>query len=91
MWARVHSGERQWSPGIIIEKLGPRNYKVQIGQNISKHHVDQLRYRFVEDPGNTASEDFDNLLSPPDHQPASIETSSRYPSGIQNPPDRLTY
>ena len=45
VWVRLYSGKSKWGPGKIVEKCGPRNYKVQRGQRVLKSHVDQLRYR----------------------------------------------
>ena len=42
IWARVYSGKEKWNSGKIVEKYGPRNYKILIGQHTTKRHVDQL-------------------------------------------------
>ena len=39
----IQLGNSKWSPGVILERYGPRNYKVQMGQKAFKHHEDQLR------------------------------------------------
>ena len=28
-----------------MEKFGPHNYKMRMGENVSKRHIDQLHYR----------------------------------------------
>ena len=50
VWARVYSGKKKWNSGKIVEKYGPRNYKILIGQHTTKRHVDQLSYRYSEFP-----------------------------------------
>jgi len=43
VWIRKYSGDVKWSPGKVVEKCGPRNYSVLIGQDYCKCHIDQLR------------------------------------------------
>ena len=75
VWFRLYSGNSKWSSAIIVEKCGPRNYKVQMGQKVFKRHVDQLRYRHSEftDVSNPNDfDDFHHLLSQP--QPLLLDT-----------------
>ena len=88
VWIRLYSGNSKWSSGIIVEKCGPRNYKVQMGQKVFKRHVDQLRYRHSEFTDVSNPNAFDDFPSPP--EPATA-TSARYPCRTRHPPDRLAY
>ena len=83
VWARVYSGKEKWNSGKIVEKYGPRNYKVLIGQHTTKQHVDQLRYRYCEFPDVLNA--FDDFLSPPEEEPK--DTLVRYPSRDRRPPN----
>ena len=58
-WIGVYSGNGKWSPGVIVEKCGPCNHKVQMV--LSKRHVDQLRYRYSDSFDGCIPNDFDDL------------------------------
>ena len=45
LWSRNYLSNVKWLPGKITKKYGPRNYQLQIGDQIHKYHVDQLRGR----------------------------------------------
>ena len=45
VWARCYHTEQKCIPGKITKKYGPRNYKVMIGEQMQKRHIDQLRER----------------------------------------------
>ena len=85
---RVYSGISKWSLREIVEKCGPRNYKVQMGQELFKCHVDQLRYRYSDSSGVCIPNDFDNFPSSSD---LVTQTGLRHPDRVRHPPDRLTY
>ena len=89
VWVRLYLGNSKWSPGVILERCGPRNYKVQMGQKVFKRHVDQLRYRYSEFSDASIPNDFDDFPSPPEL--VCTETSARYPCRARHPPERLTY
>lgn len=102
---RNFSGSNKWIPGIVIQKLGPVTYRVEVAHGqIWKRHIDQLRLR--EDSSQVASSPvvvqadspvLDNCQYPPvEEQPAhqdSPESSQtparRYPQRQRRPPDRF--
>ena len=88
VWIRVYSGSSKWSAGVIVEKYGPCNYKVQMGQKLFKRHVDQLRYRYSDYSNASIPNDFDDFPSSPD---LVTQTCPRYPDRARHPPDILTY
>ena len=38
-------GEPKWLEAIVIERTGPVSYRVKIGEEIAKRHVDQILSR----------------------------------------------
>ena len=88
VWIRVYSGSSKWSTGVIVEKYGPCNYKVQMGQKLFKRHVDQLHYRYSDYSDASVPNDYDDFPSSLD---LVTQTCPRYPDRARHPPDRLTY
>ena len=51
---RNYQGDAKWIPGIILRKLGPVTYSVDIGKNRTvKRHTDQLRQRVKSTEGSS--------------------------------------
>ena len=48
VWVKNYGRGPRWIPGYIVEILSPRSFNVQVGESISKRHVDQLRKRLCE-------------------------------------------
>ena len=67
----------KWVPGIIVRKLGPVTYQVDLGKgNIAKRHVDQLTKCFTSPPSDSTSEQSsigDNFDYPETTEPVSQE------------------
>ena len=102
---RNFSGSNKWIPGIIIKKLGPVTYHVEVAHGqILKRHVDQLKPR--EDRSQvTGSPDvaptdapvLDNFQYPPVNEAPAAQDSPeypptptrRYPQRQRRPPDRF--
>ena len=96
VWARSYHTEQKWIPGKITKKNGPRNYKVMIGEQMQKRHIDQLRKRHAHQErkeGEMTLNDFDLFPSPSTTVVPTTEenVTSRYPQRDRRPPDRLTY
>ena len=96
VWARSHHTEQKWIPGKTTKKYGPRNYKVMIGEQMQKRHIDQLRKRHAHPErkeGEMTLNDFDLFPSPSTTVVPTTEenVTSRYPQRDRRPPDRLTY
>ena len=79
--------KEKWNFGKIVEKYGPCNYKVLIGQHTTKWHVDKLCYRYFEFPDLPNA--FDDFPSPPEEELK--ETLVRYPSRERRPLNQLAY
>ena len=77
VWAWVYSGKQEWSPGVVVEKCGPWNYKVQMDKNVVKQHVDQLRFRYSKLFEGATSDDF-VITFPSLPEQEATETSARY-------------
>ena len=92
-----------WSPGLIVEKIGPVTYCVELGNGKTiRRHVDHIRSRGsstspISPPSDNASEMqefefFDSQLtsSTPEVDPQPESPISRYPlREHRRPPDRL--
>ena len=100
VWARSYHTDKKWIPGIITQKYGPRNYRVRIGEQTQKRHIDQLRKRQAgpeTKEGKITLNDFDLFPSPSTTTPSTTSTTdegtvtSRYPQRNRHPPERLTY
>ena len=95
VWVRNYQGSPRWLPGEVVTKLGPRNYKVKVRDQIWKRHLDQLRLRQVQVDTKNVIEDFsefpsDNYISPPAPEVVSGPPERRYPQrSNRRPPDRL--
>ena len=103
--ARDYSGPSKWIPGVVLKKLGPVTYDVEIsnGRTI-KRHVDQLRLRKdnTEDPPSTKVDLSDSSVLDNHHYPPSsddtiskegqtaTEPDRRYPLRTRRPPDCFT-
>ena len=70
-----------------MEKFGPRNYKMRMGENVSKRHIDQLRYRHSKLTQDPINDDFVNF--PLVEQQSTGDP--RYLSRVRRPPNRLGY
>ena len=58
--------EPMWVLGTVLEKLGDISYRVQVGNQIWKRHIDQLLLiSITEDNNNTIDDNSDELNSWP--------------------------
>ena len=61
---RVYNGPNKWSPGVVLQQLGPVTYTVEVQGKICKRHIDQLRIKDVyagsspEFPGHIVEDNF---------------------------------
>lgn len=98
--ARDYSGTDKWVSGIVLQRLGPITYSVEISNGrIVKRHIDQLKPRVEAKTPSDVSENstvLDNQYYPiedavqakPDIDRAPVR---RYPQRQHHPPDRLRY
>ena len=89
--------EPKWILGTVVEKLGDISYRVQVGDQVWKRHVNQLLQTIIsQTDANTSATVDDDLNSWPSISNDSLpsqqsEQSSRcYPSGLRQPPDRYS-
>ena len=54
----------KWLPAIIIERLGPLTYLVDVNGNSWKHHIDHLRIRTDAQSGSVTVESDEVQVSP---------------------------
>ena len=89
--------EPKWVLGTVLEKLGDISYRVQVGNQIWKRHIDQLLLTSItEANSNTTDANSDELNSWPltssdastSQQPE--QESRRYPTRFRRPPDRYS-
>ena len=99
--ARDYSGPDKWISGIVLQRLGPITYSVEISNGrIVKRHIDQLKPRVeAKTPPDVSLENptiLDNQHYPiedavqvtPDTNKSQVR---RYPQRQHRPPDRLRY
>ena len=100
---RDYRGPDKWIPGIILKKLGPVTYSVEVTQGrIMKRHIDQLRLRedsasVTTTPSTTPTDsimddypDPDSEETPTPQDPQLAQTpEQRYPQRKRHPPDRF--
>ena len=83
----------KWISGVIISKLGPVTYTVQVEGAIWKRHIDQLAERTSTPPVNSIQDNFQCPNQPSDTQELPRQEDirvRRYPQRGHRPPDRLT-
>ena len=97
VWVRNYRGAPRWLPGEITIRLGPLNYKVRVGKQVWKRHLDQLRLRETKVTfRNTNFNDFTDFQSDSSQNNSlpfnnSDPPTRRYPlRSNRQPPDRLT-
>ena len=86
----------KWIPGVVLMKLGPVTYNVEVEQGlIWKRHIDQLTERTVNQPTSSDlnEEHIQDNFQPPD-QPSDVPIQGvveprRYPQRDHRPPDRF--
>ena len=72
-----------WVPGVIVERLGPLTYLVQVSSGAFwKRHVDQLRTS-VDDQVKMPGESGDPLLLPETYMPPVIESTNEGSATLQ--------
>ena len=93
----------KWVPGVIVRKLGPVTYHVDLGGgNVVKRHIDQLTHRQEHSPVSLSADTTpavvaDNWQYPatpedPEREPPELPQQPpqpRYPQRVRQPPDRL--
>ena len=91
----------KWIPGVVLRKLGPITYNVEVGNGkVWKRHIDHLTQRMEQLPVTEATlEDstvLDNFQYPEFKQPIQEPVvndcqplRNRYPQRVRRPPDRL--
>ena len=83
--------------GTVLEKLGDVSYRVQVGTQVWKRHVDQLLQTTITQANTEAHNgNDDDVISWPstlndslaNYQPG--QESRRYPIRVRHPPDRYS-
>ena len=83
--------------GTVLEKLGDVSYRVQVGTQVWKRHVDQLLQTTITQANTEAhNENADDIISWPstlndslaNYQPG--QESRHYPTRVRHPPDRYS-
>ena len=89
--------EPKWVVGTVVEKLGDISYRVQVGNQVWKRHVDQLLPTTITqantDTNNDITDDLNAWLSTLNDSLASQQPeqeSRRYPPRLRRPPDRYS-
>ena len=89
--------EPKWVVGTVVEKLGDISYRVQVGNQVWKRHVDQLLLTTITQANTDTNNDITNDLnawpstlndSLASQQPE--QESRRYPTRLRRPPDRYS-
>ena len=90
--------EPKWVVGTVVEKLGDISYRVQVGNQVWKRHVDQLLQTTITQANTDTNNDItDDLNAWPSTLNDSLSTnqqpeqeSRRYPTRLRRPPDRYS-
>ena len=89
--------EPKWVVGTVLEKLGDVSYRVQVGTQVWKRHVDQLLQTTITQVNTEAHNgNADDVISWPstlndslaNYQPG--QESRRYLTRVRHPPDRYS-
>ena len=76
---RDYRGEKKWISGMVLKKLGPVTYLVDVGKGqVWKRHVDQLRHKDGKSQQPAAA--------PPAGPKSSVADDDFYPSEDNEPP-----
>ena len=91
--------EPKWVVGTVLETLGNISYRIQVGNQIWKRHVDQMLQTTITQANTDNNDDNtddinlwpstsnDTLMS---QQPEQALESRRYPTRLRQPPDRYS-
>ena len=89
--------EPKWVVGTVVEKLGDISYRVQVGNQVWKRHVDQLLQTTITQANTDTNNDItDDLNAWPSTLNDSLasqqpeQESRRYPTRLRRPPDRYS-
>ena len=89
--------EPKWVVGTVVEKLGDISYRVQVGNQVWKRHVDQLLPTTITQANTDTNNDItDDLNAWPSTLNDSLasqqpeQESRRYPPRLRRPPDRYS-
>ena len=55
--------EPKWVLGTVLEKLGDISYRVQVGHQIWKRHIDQLLQTTITEANNDTTDDHSDELN----------------------------
>ena len=89
--------EPKWVLGTVLEKLGDISYRIQVGHQIWKRHIDQLLQTTITEDNNDNTDDssdelnswsFTSNVSSTNQQ--SEQKVRRYPTRFRRPPDRYS-
>jgi transposase InsO family protein len=86
---RWYTGAERWRSGTILRRTGPVSYEVQVGDEVLRRHVTQLRIDYTSLPNRSETQDEAILaermerLRAEDHAPA-----DRPDDRIDEPPDQ---
>ena len=92
--ARNFCQGEKWIPGVIVKRLGPLTYLIELKQGLCwKRHIDHLRKWNGSYPPNNVMDDAFMMLpsQPRTEAPQLVQEESRYPTHNRRPPERLTY
>jgi hypothetical protein len=79
-------GKEHWTVGVIVSKLGPVTYRVQVEDYIWKRHVDQIRKNSCESmpqSGVVESSQFDPFITPKSNPVPLFTASEPKPTVVQ--------
>ena len=89
--------EPKWVVGTVLEKLGNISYRVQVGNQIWKRHVDQMLQTTITQANTDNNDDnTDDINSWPSTSNDTLtsqqpeQESRRYPTRLRQPPDRYS-
>ena len=89
VWVRNCTGKSKWIAGKVIIKTGPVSYKVKVGEQIQRRHLDQLKKRLVEIRVTSHPTDSFLLLPSPQSSDEQLTRERRYPlRENRRPPER---
>ena len=102
VWAQNYRPGEKWLPGVVLEKVGPVSYRVEVQGQVWRRHVDQLLQR-EERAGDNPVISNDVPLIPPVESvvpaesqftsvvPSRSSSVGKLPGVLEIPPKSLSY
>ena len=83
VWVANLRGEPKWLRGVIIEQTGPISYRVSVGDDIWRRHIDQLRSGSIASTDTNTSES-DSIDECPFRESSSQSSTETVPNSPES-------